>query len=85
MEGRWCGFTDGLPEVVIKIPKKALRLDTVEVPRPTGNNPKVANYEFTTSAYPTAGKGGALQFVAQTDSFDEAWVSELSRRIKGRR
>lgn len=85
LEGRWYGFTGGLPEVVIKIPKSALDIEAVKVPRPTGNNPDAANYELTASAYPSAGKGGALQFMGRTCSFDESWVSELNRRIKGRK
>ncbi|WP_027893704.1 hypothetical protein [Calidithermus chliarophilus] len=85
MEGRWYGFTGGLPEVVIKIPRKALIDESIRVPRPTGDARVIANYEFTTSAYPTAGRGGALQFKAETSTFDPAWVSELNRRIKGRK
>ncbi|WP_169730704.1 SH3 domain-containing protein, partial [Calidithermus chliarophilus] len=93
IEGRWyqqqpwdIGNPDGLPQVVIKIPKNALKLDSIEVPRPTGNNLDVANWELTTSAYPSAGKGGALQFMAETTNFDEAWIIRLKEpKVRGRK
>jgi len=75
MEGRWYGKTEGLPEVVIRIPVRALVKQ--EVPRIAGNNASLLGHELTTSAYPTAGRGGALQFMGETDSFDMSWVLDL--------
>ena len=62
----WYQFSDGNPDVVVKIPRRLLKASTV--PRPSGNTAEVAGWEFTTSAYPEAGKGGLLQFMGTLDN-----------------
>ncbi|MBZ9713927.1 eCIS core domain-containing protein [Deinococcus multiflagellatus] len=61
LKPEWYKYSDGNPDVVIKIPRGLL--SRAEVPRPSGNTSRLAGWEFTTSAYPEAGKGGMLQFM----------------------
>ncbi|MFC4637775.1 eCIS core domain-containing protein [Deinococcus hohokamensis] len=70
----WYRFTDGVPEVVVKIPRRLL--NSWSVPRPSGDGATLAGWEFTTSAYPGAGRGGLLQFMGTVDG------KALSRGIK---
>ncbi len=61
LKPEWYSETSGNPDIVIAIPRSMLSL--AKVPRPTGNTDVLAGWEFTTSAYPEAGKGGLLQFM----------------------
>ncbi|MVN87946.1 hypothetical protein GO986_14390 [Deinococcus sp. HMF7620] len=85
IEGRWYAPTEGLPEVVLKIPKSALRLESVRALKISGDNPDLLGYELTTAAYPTAGQGGVLQFSGETTTFDPAWVIPLQAVNPGRK
>ncbi|OWL94622.1 hypothetical protein CBQ26_15115 [Deinococcus indicus] len=83
IEGRWYTKSEGLPDIVLKIPISALEQRIV--PRISGNNQLLLGHELTTAAYPTAGKGGALQFLGTTSTFDPSWVIPLKAVNPGRR
>lgn len=87
---QWARFTDGVPTLMVRIPRRALQ--SVHVPRPSGNTQGFAGWELTTSAYPEAGRGGALQFMGDIDGatlrtlFEagEVQVTPLTSPVRGR-
>gem|GEM_PF-6099417 len=64
----------GVHDVGIRIPREAL--DGAKVARPYGDRAKLG-WELFTHAYPEYGKGHALQFLAKTKGFDDAWLFDL--------
>ncbi len=80
LKPQWYSRTDGVPEIALLIPIDALK--TKFVPRPSGE--RAIGQEFTTNAYPEAGKGGMLQFLGTTGSMDGVKVIELIKNVKDR-
>jgi hypothetical protein len=77
LKPEWYWRTEGLPEVAMLIPRK--NLTAFKLPQASGQ--KAGGMEFTTSAYPGAGKGGVLQFIGEAVNVpkDEVIIIDLAK------
>jgi RHS repeat-associated protein len=66
----------GEPEVLLRIPTRALKSATV--PRPLGESLSTG-WEPFTEFYPTAGSGGIRQFMGITDQWSDTWLIPLKK------